>query len=143
MAEPTSPIDAAVRMSRRHLMAALMIVMMLSLAVILSLTVAEGRTDKIVWTVLPSIITVTVASLHRMYRRVDVRALKAMHNDELRQASLSRAWRNGFFAMLGLQPLLALGLTWNGNAHGLALMAAGTVSAGALTMGTTLLWYDR
>jgi hypothetical protein len=143
MAEQGNSTDAAVRMSHRHLMAALMIVGMLGLAAVLSLTTAGGDAGKALWTVLPVILTVTAASLHRLYKRVDIRALKAVRNDELRQASLSRAWRNGFFAVLGLQPVLALGLTWNGAAHGVALMAAGTVSAGTLAMITTLLWYDR
>ena len=143
MAEQATSIDAAVRMSHRHLMAALTIVSMLGLAAVLSLTTAEGRADKILWTVLPSIIAVTAASLHRMYKRIDVRALKAVRNDELRQASLSRAWRNGFFAVLGLQPVLALGLAWSGTAHGVALMAAITALVGAGTVHTSLLWYDR
>jgi hypothetical protein len=143
MTEHTTSIDDAARMSHRHLMGALLIVCMLGLAAVLSLSTAGGRADQILWTVLPSIIGVTAASLHRMYKRVEPRALKAMRNDELRQASLARAWRNGFFAMLGLQPLLALGLAWSGAAHGIALMAAGTVCIGAATTLTTLQWYDR
>jgi hypothetical protein len=143
MAEKLTSIDAAVRMSHRHLMGALLVVCMLGLAAVLSLTTAGGRADKVLWTVLPSIIAVTAASLHRMYKRVEPRALKAMRKDELRQSSLSRAWRNGFFAMLGLQPVLALGLTWSGAADGIALMAAGTVCIGAVTVLASLLWYDR
>jgi hypothetical protein len=143
MAEQVSSIDAAARMSHRHLMAALTIVSMLGLAAVLSLTTAGGDAGKALWTVLPVVITVTAASLHRMYRRVETRAMKAMRTDELRQASLSRAWRNGFFAMLGLQPVLALGLTGSGAANGVALMAAGTVFIGAAAMLTTLQWYDR
>jgi hypothetical protein len=107
------------------------------------LAAAGGRAGKVLWTVLPSIIAVTAASLHRMYKRVDARALKAVRKDELRQASLSRAWRNGFFAVLGLQPVLALGLAWSGAADGIALMAAGTVTIGAVTVLASLLWYDR
>jgi hypothetical protein len=143
MAEQETSIEAAVRMSHRHLLAALMIVGMLGFAAVLSFTAAGGDLARTSWTVLPVIITVTAASLHRMYKRVDVRALEAMRNDELRQASLSRAWRNGFLAVLGLQPVLALGLAWSGTAHGIALMAAVTVFAGAATVHTSLLWYDR
>lgn len=143
MAEQETPIDAAARMSHRHLMAALMIVGMLGLAGVLSLTTAGGQAGKILWTVLPVIITVTAAALHRMYKRVDVRALEAMRNDELRQASLSRAWRNGFLAVLGLQPVLALGLVWSGTAYGIALMAAVTACVGAATVHASVLWYDR
>jgi hypothetical protein len=143
MAEQSTPIDDAARMSHRHLLAALMIVSMLGLAAVLSLTTAEGRADKILWTVLPVIIAVTAASLQRMYKRVDTRARKAMQTDELRQASLSRAWRNGFFAVLALQPLLSLGLVWSGATQGIALMAAITVCVGAGVVHTSLLWYDR
>jgi hypothetical protein len=143
VAEQETPIDAAARMSHRHLMAALMIVGMLGLAAVLSLTSAGERAGKILWTVLPVIITITAAALHSKYKRVDVRALEAMRNDELRQASLSRAWRNGFFAVLGLQPVLALGLVWSGTAYGIALMAAVTACVGAATVHASVLWYDR
>ena len=143
MAEQETPIDAAARMSHRHLMAALMIVGMLGLAAVLSLTSAGGQAGKILWTVLPVIITITAAALHRKYKRIDVRALEAMRNDELRQASLSRAWRNGFLAVLGLQPVLALGLVWSGTAYGIALMAAVTACVGAATVHASVLWYDR
>jgi hypothetical protein len=143
MAEQSTPIDDAARMSHRHLLAALMIVSMLGLAAVLSLTTAEGRADRILWTVLPGIIAVTAASLQRMYKRVDTRARKAMQTDELRQASLSRAWRNGFFAVLGLQPVLALGLSWSGAANAAAPMAAVSVTIGTATVLASLLWYDR
>jgi hypothetical protein len=143
MAEHVNSIDAAARMSHRHLMAALVIVSMLGFAAVLSFTTAGGDAAKTLWTVLPVIITVTAASLQRMYKRVEPRAMKAMRNDELRQASLSRAWRNGFLAVLGLQPLLALGLVWSGTPYGIALMAAATVTIGTVTVLATLLWYDR
>jgi hypothetical protein len=140
MAEQSTPIEAAARMSRRHLLAALTIVGMLGLAALLSFTTAGGDAGKILWEVMPVMIA---ASLYRSYKRVDIRALKTVRNDELRQASLSRAWRNGFFAVLGLQPVLALGLAWSGTAHGVALMAAVTALVGAGTVHTSLLWYDR
>lgn len=143
MAEHTTPIDDAVRMSHRHLMGALLVIFALALAAVLSLTTAGGDAGKILWRVMPIILTVTAASLHRMYRRVETRAMKAMRNDELRQASLARAWRNGFFAVLGAQPLLGFGLTWSGAAYGIALMMAGTVCIGAAAALTTLQWYDR
>lgn len=143
MAEPGTSIDAAVRMSHRHLLAALTIVSMLGMAAVLSVTNAGGDAGKILWQVMPVIITVTAGSLYRSYKRVDVRALEAVRKDELRQASLSRAWRNGFLAVLGLQPVLALLLAWNGAGYGIALMAAVTVCVGAATVHASLLWYDR
>ncbi len=147
MAEETTPIDAAARMSHRHLLAALVIVSALGFTAVLSFTSAEGDAAKILWRVMPVMIAVTAASLYRSYRRVDVRALESVRKDELRQASLARAWRNGFFAVLGLQPLLALflaGSAWGtNNGHGIALMAAATVCVGAATVHTSLLCYDR
>jgi hypothetical protein len=143
MAEHATPIDAAARMSHRHLMAALTIVSMLGLAAVLSLSTAGGDVGRILWRVMPVLLVVTVASLYRSYKRVDVRALKAVRNDELRQASLSRAWRNGFFAVLALQPVLAVGLTWSGAVDSVALMAAVTAFIGAATVHTSLLCYDR
>jgi hypothetical protein len=116
---------------------------MLGVAAMLSLTTAGGDAGKILWRVMPVLLTVTAASLYRSYKRVDGGALKAVRNDELRQASLSRAWRNGFLAVLGLQPVLALGLTWSGAAYGVALMAATTAFAGAATVHASVLWYDR
>jgi O-antigen/teichoic acid export membrane protein len=143
MAEQATPIEAAARMSRRHLLAALTIVGMLGLAALLSFTTAGGDAGKILWQVMPVMIAVTAASLYRSYKRVDIRALKTVRNDELRQASLSRAWRNGFFAVLGLQPMLALGLGWSGAANAAALMAAASATIGAATVLASLLWYDR
>jgi hypothetical protein len=83
---------------------------MLGLAALLSFTSGgAGRAGKILWTLLPVMIVLTAASLHRMYKGIDARALKAVRNDELRQASLSRAWRNGFFAVLGCSRCLPSG----------------------------------
>ena len=133
MAEPTTSIDAAVRMSHRHLLAALGLVLLMGVAALLNAS--------ILWIVLPVIITITAASLRSAGKRVDARALEAVRKDELRQASLSRAWRNGFFAVLGLQPALSLILSDAANAA--AMMAAAAVTIGTATVLASLLWYDR
>jgi hypothetical protein len=144
MAEKLTSIDAAARMSHRHLMAALALVLLMGVAALLGFGGAEAaRSGSALWIVLPVIITITAASLRGMGKRVDARALEAVRKDELRQASLSRAWRNGFFAVLSLQPALALGLAWSGGANAAALMAAGTATIGAVTVLASLLWYDR
>jgi hypothetical protein len=144
MAEHPTSIDAAVRMSHRHLVTALGFVMLLGLAALLSFSGGDaGRVGKALWMALPLIMVIAGAALQRMNKRVDARALKAVRKDELRQASLSRAWRNGFFAVLGLQPVLALGLAWSGAGHDIAWMAAATATVGAGTVLVTLLWYDR
>jgi hypothetical protein len=144
MAEHPTPIDAAVRMSHRHLLTGLLLVTVLGVAALLSFgSGGAGRAGKILWTLLPVMIVLGAASLHRMNKGGDARALKAVRDDELRQASLSRAWRNGFLAVLAVQPLLALGLAWSGTAYGVAPMAAATVTIGTATVLATLLWYDR
>lgn len=142
MAEPTNSIDAAVRMSHRHLLAALGLVLLMGIAAVLRFGGAgASHGGGILWTVLPVIITITVAGLGSMGKKVDARALEAVRKDELRQASLHRAWRNGFFAVLALQPALALGL--DEAAHAAPLMAAAAVTIGTATVLASLLWYDR
>ncbi len=144
MAEQLTPIDSAARMSHYHLLAALGLVLLMGIAALLGFAGAGAAwSGSMLWMVLPVIITITAGSLHSMGKRVDARALKAVRDDELRQASLSRAWRNGFFAVLGLQPMLAFGLSWSGAAQGVALMAAAAITIGAATVLASLLWYDR
>lgn len=142
MAEHTTSIDAAVRMSHRHLIGALGLVLLMGLAALLRFgDGGTARAGSVLWIVLPVVITITAASMRGMQKGLDARALQAVRNDELRQASLSRAWRNGLFAVLGLQPALALVL--NGAANAAALMAAGAVTIGTATVLASLLWYDR
>jgi len=148
MAEKITAIDAAARVSHRHLLAALGLVLLLGVTALLSLGPADfARAGRALWMLLPISITITAGALYGMSKRVDPLALEAARNDELRQASLSRAWRNGFFAVLALQPVLALGLVWSGvadgAAHCAALMAAGTLTVGTATVLASLLWYDR
>jgi hypothetical protein len=144
MAEQATSIETAARTSHRHLLVALGLLLLSGVAALLSFGEgAAAQAGGALWKTLPLILIIAVAALHRMQRRVDARALEAVRKDELRQASLSRAWRNGFFAVLGLQPALALGLTWSGTQHGVALMAASAVTVGAATVLATLLWYDR
>jgi hypothetical protein len=132
MAEQLTPIDAAARMSHRHLLAALGLLLLTGLAAMLG---------GVLWMALPVIITITAGSLYSMSKRVDARSLAAVRNDELRQASLQRAYRNGFFAMLLLQPLL--GVTLYGSAAGAAIVTAASVTVGAVTVLASLLWHDR
>jgi len=144
MTEQATSIDHAVRMSHRQLMAALGLLLLLGAAALLGFGEgAAAQAGGALWKALPLVIVITVAALRNMVKRVDARALDAVRKDELRQASLQRAWRNGFLAVLFLQPVLALGLSWSAAAHGVALMAAVTVTLGAATVLTSLLWYDR
>lgn len=69
--------------------------------------------------------------------------MKAILNDELRQQSLSRAYRNGLMAVLVAQPLLALLLALVAVAHPVALMASLTALAGVCAVLGSQLAYDR
>ncbi len=70
-------------------------------------------------------------------------AMQALLNDELRQFSLNRAYRNGFIAMLILQPLLALLISNIPATYPLVLMAAASATTGAIVVLASVLWYDR
>lgn len=70
-------------------------------------------------------------------------AMKALLNDELRQASMHRAYRNAFIAMLAVQPLLAVAPSWIAVANPLALMACLAILTGVVMMVASLLYYDR
>ena len=70
-------------------------------------------------------------------------AMKSMLGDELRQQSLRLAYRNGFFAVLLAQPVLALLLAWVEAPQPMMLMASGTALAGVLAVVGSLLAYDR
>lgn len=70
-------------------------------------------------------------------------AMKAMLNDELREAGLNLACRNGFLSVLMVQPVLAFAPTWVAVTHPAALMACLTVVTGVVVALATMLYYDR
>lgn len=70
-------------------------------------------------------------------------AMKSIQEDELRQLSLHRAYRNGLLAVLVAQPLLAFTLASFAAAFPLAVMAAASVTVGAVAVLASLLVYDR
>lgn len=69
--------------------------------------------------------------------------MKNIREDELRQQSQGRAYRNALLAVLVVQPLLAFALTSSVVSYPLALMATVTVIAGAAVFLASLLFYDR
>jgi hypothetical protein len=144
MAEKINDIDAAARMGQRQLLGVLMVVLLLGVSVVLSFGLLgneEGSRSRIPMSVMPVLIIVIVTALGRKEMRLDARTLDAMRKDELRQASLNRAYRNGFFAMLILQP--PLGVALYDTSFGAAIMAAASVTLGAVTVLASLLWQDR
>jgi hypothetical protein len=98
-------------------------------------------------TLLPIAIAIAVGVLLRPVagssRSATGQAMKAVLNDELRQQSQNRAYRNGFIAVLVLQPLLAMLAAYTSAAHPAALMASATAALGVIVVLASILWYDR
>lgn len=136
-------IERATRAARQQLMGAMGVVLLIGTAALAGGGVIGSKAGHGLWMVLPLMIAIVVAALRLRAGRGDARALDAVRRDELRQASLNRAYRDGFFAMLTLQPLLALGLASSVPGDGPAFMAVATLTAGAVTLLASLLWRDR
>lgn len=144
MADQLSTVDAAARASHRQLLMAFGLLLFISIAALLGFGSSSVATrGHAMWMVMPGVITTLVAVGYGMGKRIDKRSIDALRNDELRQASLQRAWRNGFFVMLVAQPIVAVALVWISVSHEGAVMAAVTVVTGSLTALASLLWYDR
>lgn len=89
MAEKLTSIDAAARVSHRHLLVALGLLLLIGLAALLGFGSPDvARHGRALWMLLPLIITSAALALHGMERRVDRAAMDAVRKDELRQASL-------------------------------------------------------
>jgi hypothetical protein len=151
-ADTNNDTELLVHLSRRHLVVALGLVVLLgasALAIIAFPESAAAAGAGKLFVLLPLIITIALLALRSSARRAGVStnpsspAMKAVRGDELRQASQARAWRNGFMAMMVLQPLLAVGLAWASVPAPAALMAAASVLTGVIVMLASLLCYDR
>jgi hypothetical protein len=70
-------------------------------------------------------------------------AMKAIRNDELRQAAQAKAFRNGFFVLLAYPPLCAFALIGLGVREPLAVVVASSAWLGAIVFLASLLWHDR
>jgi steroid 5-alpha reductase family enzyme len=141
MTQKIGDIEAAARISQRQLLGGLAALLLIGTAALFGL--GEARWG--LWALLPVLLAVLAAALRREGSRIDPQALDAVRHDELRQASTGKAWRNGFFALLMLQPLLALWLAGSDYASGtaVAIMAGASAVTGAAVMLATLLWHDR
>lgn len=126
-------VEAGVVFSRRSLWFALAVVALLGVAAVATLAGHNGMGTRLFY-LLPVVIVIGAAGLGRSAGRAQMRLLAS---DELRQFSLGRAYRNGFFAALAAQPLLAWG------APTPAVMAAATVTLAVLAALASVLWFDR
>ncbi len=70
-------------------------------------------------------------------------AMRAVMNDELRHASMHKAYRFAFFGMLLCQPLLGVTLLWMPLAAAPQVMSTATVVVGVTVFLTTFLFCDR
>lgn len=138
--------EQLVQLSRRQLWLALVFIFVFGTIAIVQLAFPGQHMHKL-WSNSPVVIIVALASLSRAIRRVKEKAtasgMRVVLDDELRQASLQRAYRNAFFAMLVLQPLMALAVTTFALANSVAVMAAASALGGAVAMLGSFLYYDR
>lgn len=145
--EPNN-IESLVELSRRQLWTAVTIILVLGIFGISRLLRPDSEFSQAAGklsTFYPVMIVIVGATLRAAGKRTAASraAMTAIRNDELRQASLARAFRNGFMALLLLQPLLAVALTWKSAPNPVAVMACASAVAGALVFLLSLLYYDR
>lgn len=142
--------DLLVNYSRRSLWVAVAVLAMLgSYAVLINLypeSAAAALAERM-FMLLPIALVIVIAALRSSLKGVSADpqapAMKAVMGDELRQHSLNRACRNGFFAVLFAQPLLALlvGVTYL--PYPAVLMASATALVGVGVVLGSMLAYDR
>ena len=134
--------DTLVRLSRRSLWTAFFLIVLIGACGLLQLLAPGSQAAQQLAMLLPLSIVIAVVGLRRV-ARPDASVMKIVHGDELRQAALARAYRSGLFAVMILQPLLAVGLTSIAIAQPVASMAAATALTGALVFLGSFLYFDR
>lgn len=144
MPDTHSPVDAAARVTHRHILGALALLLVLGMLAILGLGAGSMAPQlKSLWTAMPLAIVILVGVLAAMRKGVDARSRQAARMDELHVLSLQRALRNGFIAVLGLQPVLMIALSFTAISHPVAMMGLITLMTGGVTVLGSVLWYDR
>jgi hypothetical protein len=143
-------LEHLVHVSRRSLWVALGVILLCGVAGLAMLVLPDAqaaRMPKALMVMLPLVIVFAGAGLRMAAKGVSMNpsnpGLKAIRNDELRQASLHRAYRNGFFALLMAQPMLAVLLTAMPGVYPVAVMAGAGSLTGAVVFLASLLYYDR
>lgn len=143
-------LDQFERASRRSLWCALGIVLIVGAVALVLLAAPESQAALMatrLFMLLPLIVVFTGAWLRMSTKGISLdsssAAMQAIQNDELRRASLHKAYRNGLCAVLLLQPLLALCLTSMNTPYPVAIMSAATALAGVASFLASLLYFDR
>lgn len=137
--------DKLLACSRRQLWFALGSVLVLAALAVGLLAFPGATAPSRLFSLLPIVIVLAVAALKSGGGRgapssAEVRALV---NDELRQASQHLASRNGFLAVLAAQAVLAPALAWLSTPSPVALMAVLTIATGLSVFLGSLLYHDR
>lgn len=93
----------------------------------------------------PVAIVIAVIALRSSARSAgaDSRTMRRVFDDELRQQSLALAYRDALIGVMGMQPLLAVGITLWPIATPAAFMACATAEVGLATLIASLLIRDR
>lgn len=134
--------DKLIAFSRRQLWFALAAVCVLAAAAVGVLAFPGAPAATRLFSLLPVAIVLAVAALRTRGAPTSAE-VRALVDDELRQASQHQASRNGFLAMLAAQLVLAPALTWLSTPSPLALMAVLTIATGVTVFLGSLLYHDR
>ncbi|HEY6456954.1 MAG TPA: hypothetical protein VIY90_16900 [Steroidobacteraceae bacterium] len=148
--EASIPSELFVKFSRRSLWIALALILALGgYAIVINVfpnSIAASSAHRLA-NILPLAITIAVAWAYLSLQgsAADKRGalMTGMLNDELRQHSLNRAYRNGLVAVLVGQPALALLVAWAARPFPELLMASATALIGTSVVLCTMLIYDR
>jgi RsiW-degrading membrane proteinase PrsW (M82 family) len=145
-----APLDVLAQLLRRHLWVAFTLIVLLGGVAIAMIAFPHSQISARatqLFALLPIVMAIAFAALKGSAKGVSMDpaspAMKTIRNDELRQASLSRSYRNGLLAVLMLQAPLALLLTWASHENPVALMAGVTVITGMAVFLASMLYYDR
>lgn len=148
--QKSTEADLLVRYSRHSLWLAVAVLALLgAYAVLINLYPDSGAAAlaERMFMLLPLALVIVIALLRSSLKGVSADPgappMRALLGDELRQHSLNRACRNGLFAVLFAQPLLALlvGVTYL--PYPAALMACATALVGVGVVLGSMLAYDR
>lgn len=132
-----------IALSRRQLWFALGAVLVLATAAAGLLAFPGAQAPARLFSLLPVAIVLALAVLRTRGGTASSAEVRAVVDDELRQASQHRASRNGFIAMLAAQLVLAPALAWLSTPYPVALMAVLTIATGTTVFLASLLYHDR
>ncbi len=147
-ASPTT--DHLNRYARRGLIASLLLILLLgTCAALTNLAPASALAQRAsqLLILLPVVLVFVIVwirvAMPRGQRRITRAQIQSIAQDELRQNSMSKAWRASLIGVLLCQPVLAVALTALPTPGAPVLMAAATVLVGASFFLGTLLFCDR